>query len=99
MTGLSGSTLFRSVISSSHPFGFTLFKSMKVYSWLSLILIVWLAACSKPLPELKGVDIESWKADKYGCAGKREPFIETVRTQKNSLLALSEMQVVDILGK
>ena len=72
---------------------------MKIYSWLSLALMVWLAACSKPLPELKGVNIESWKADKYGCAGNREPFIETVRTQKNSLLALSEMQIVDILGK
>jgi len=71
---------------------------MKDYSWLSLLLIVVLAACSKPLPELKGVDFESWKTDRYGCAGKREPFIETVRTQKNSLLGLSEMELVTILG-
>ncbi|HEY3401886.1 MAG TPA: hypothetical protein VGK59_00780 [Ohtaekwangia sp.] len=72
---------------------------MNVYSWRSVCLLMLLiSSCGKSLPELKGIDIESWKADKNGCSRKREPFIENIREQKNELLSLNEMQVVEILG-
>ena len=73
---------------------------MSGYNWYSVffVLLLLTSSCGKSLPELKGVDLESWKTDKYGCAGKRAPFIENMRQQKSDLLSLSEMQIVEILG-
>jgi hypothetical protein len=71
---------------------------MLKYSWLSLLLI-FLFSCGKSLPELKGIDKASWVDDKGACKNVRAEMIEDVRAQKDQLLALSEMQLVELLGR
>jgi len=56
-------------------------------------------SCGKPLPTLDGFDLKSWNEDKYGCAGKRMGMQESIIAQREKLLALGELQIVDLLGK
>jgi hypothetical protein len=68
--------------------------------WLSLIFTpLLLLSCGKSLPELSGIDEKTWKDDKNACAGKRTVMMESVRSEKDKLLALDEMQIVRLLGK
>lgn len=62
-------------------------------------LLLCLVACSKPLPELKGIDRERWIDDKNACGGKRALMEEALKTEKDKLKGLSEMDVVELLGK
>ncbi len=73
---------------------------MHNFKWLSaLALTVVLFSCGKTLPTLDGVDLKTWKEDRNGCSGVRSKMIEPLKYQKNSILALDEMQVVKLLGK
>jgi len=56
-------------------------------------------SCGKDLPLLDGVDKKSWAADKNGCELKRSEMSNAIRSQKEKLLALNEMQIVQLLGK
>ena len=56
-------------------------------------------SCSKPLPTLEGFDQQTWKADKNGCEQKRSSMVQVIQSEKHKLLALDEMQIVDLLGK
>ena len=72
---------------------------MKKSKALSIIVIVVLSSCGRDVPELKGIDLAHWKTDERGCAGVREQVADTLQAQKNLLLGLSEMQIVELLGK
>jgi outer membrane protein assembly factor BamE (lipoprotein component of BamABCDE complex) len=72
---------------------------MLKYNWLSLVIIVSLLSCGKSLPELKGIDKDSWMNDKGACKNVRSAMIEDVKSQKEKLLALTEMQLVELLGR
>jgi hypothetical protein len=72
---------------------------MLKYNWLSLVIIISLLSCGKSLPELKGIDKESWVHDKGACKNVRSKMIDGVKSQKDQLLALSEMQLVELLGR
>jgi hypothetical protein len=72
---------------------------MLKYSWPSLVIIVTLFSCGKSLPELKGINKESWTDDKGACKNVRSRMIDDVKSQKDQLLALSEMQLVELLGR
>ena len=63
-----------------------------------LMLIVFLNACGKPMPEIDGIDMGSWKDDKNGCQKVRYAKFEQFSAQKNKLLALSETNIVKLLG-
>jgi hypothetical protein len=65
-------------------------------AWLSVFLIIY--GCSKPLPVLENVNLTDWKADRNGCMGKRAPMEQAIQSQKEKLLALSETQVIALLG-
>jgi hypothetical protein len=56
-------------------------------------------SCGKPAPKLEGFDQQLWKNDKNACLGKRIIFEEPLRKEKQKLLSLSEMQIVDVLGR
>src|SRR5690349_2677946 len=73
---------------------------MKSLNWLNTLLIsIIVIACDKPLPELKGIDGKLWKEDKGACNHLRSGMIEAMKTEKEKLLALSEMQIVELLGR
>jgi hypothetical protein len=58
-----------------------------------------LSSCGPSLPHIEGLDITSWKNDKKGCAGERSKMKDAVISQKDKLLALSELEIVDLLGR
>src|SRR5271154_2228697 len=68
---------------------------------LNLLLAVssLLFSCDRPLPSFTGIDFNAWKSDKNGCGGKRAAVVDTLHNQKNKLQGLSEMQVVEMLGR
>ena len=66
---------------------------------LSLLMLLMLAACTKPLPDLEGVDSQRWKDDKNGCAGRRVQMEQAMDKEKDKLKGLSEMEIVELLGK
>jgi hypothetical protein len=71
------------------------------YQWFnwSIVMLVTFSSCDKPLPELKEIDITAWKNDKHGCKGVRAIAIDELEEQKDQLLGLREMQIIDLLGK
>lgn len=73
-----------------------MFKFARLNIFLSAII---LCACNNALPVLDGMDELSWKSDKNACGGKRSEMIDTIKKQKEKLLALSELQIVELLGK
>ena len=73
---------------------------MRSFHWLSLIVLsVLICSCERPLPELKGIDSKSWKEDKGACNHIRSTMIDAMKAEKEKLLALSEMQIVELLGR
>jgi outer membrane protein assembly factor BamE (lipoprotein component of BamABCDE complex) len=68
-------------------------KVMVIYA-----MMIMMSACSKPQPVLDGIDIKSWKDDKNGCGTTRTQSLQQIRLQKEKLLALSELDIVAILG-
>lgn len=70
------------------------------YRWYSaLVVAVVLGGCGKSLPVLDGIDMMSWKNDKNGCGGQRAEMMTAMDAQKDKLLSLSEIEVVEVLGK
>jgi hypothetical protein len=65
----------------------------------SCTLLLFLTACTNPLPTLTGIDLTVWKQDKKGCGGKRFEVIQQLKEQKNKLQGLSEMDLVQLLGR
>ena len=64
-----------------------------------LLVCLMCLSCRKPLPELKGIETEVWTVDKNGCSGVRANSIEALKEQKSAVLGLSEMEIVQVLGK
>ncbi len=56
-------------------------------------------SCARELPVLEGVDLITWRADKNGCEGKRIGMRASMDHEKEKLLGLNEMQIIDLLGK
>jgi len=56
-------------------------------------------SCSKPVPELDGVDTQVWKDDYKGCKGTRTQFLKPLEDQRDKLKGLSERDLVKLLGK
>lgn len=66
---------------------------------LFIVFILIAAACGKPLPTLEGIDLKQWKEDRNGCNHFREKLIDTLTSQKDKLLGLSEDAVIALLGR
>src|SRR5687767_6756367 len=65
----------------------------------ALITVLALLSCGKDLPTLDGLDRSAWEADRDGCIGDRRKMLPVLAKEKDKLLALSEIEVVSVLGK
>lgn len=69
-------------------------------TWHSLAFTLFIfCSCGPSIPHLEDIDEAAWKNDKNGCKGERVKMIESLLSQKEKLLALSELDIVDVLGK
>ena len=48
---------------------------------------------------MQDINLQSWKDDHNGCAGKRISMVDSFVGQKQKLLGLSEMDIISLLGK
>ena len=62
-------------------------------------LLLLLFGCGKSLPDLQGFDRVAWMRDFNACTGYRTSIDSLITVQKDKLLALNEMQVIEVLGK
>lgn len=71
---------------------------MKNIGRLNLLCFVVLFSCGKSSPTLDDIDLKIWITDKKGCLGQRSSMKNSLDAQKNKLLGLSEVQIVELLG-
>ncbi len=72
-------------------------KKVSPYSY-TLILIIFFS-CGKSLPSLQNIDFKQWTEDKNACGGQRVSMLDAITAQKESFLGLSEMQIMELLGR
>ena len=70
---------------------------MKKYFILLSALV--LLSCGKSLPVLENFDENKWKNDRNACANQRVEMQSALEAQQEKLLALKEMQIVQLLGR
>jgi len=63
------------------------------------VLLLIIASCGKPLPQLDNLDLERWKNDKFACGHDREKMIESLTSQIEKLKGLSQDDIVKLLGR
>jgi hypothetical protein len=68
-------------------------------SLLLSVVIIFCFSCSKPVPDLSGIDLSVWKNDARGCNGDRVQFLKPLDEQRDKLKGLSEGDLVKLLGK
>lgn len=66
---------------------------------LSAVLLLSFCACTSRTENIQGVDWDVWKNDRGACNNQRVQFEELLAQQKDKLQALSEMDIVRLLGK
>ncbi len=66
----------------------------------SIILFSLLTAtsCSRPLDAGK-INLENWKADRYGCKGLRMQDLEELRAIKNNFLGADNQAIIKTFGR
>ena len=68
-------------------------------SQFSLIFVlITFTSCGPSTPELKGFDRNKWKNDQNGCNQQREDLCKIVLANKDQLLGLGEMDIIEVLG-
>lgn len=67
-------------------------------SILLLLAVAWFS-CAPSHEEITGIDWDQWKSDRFGCGLKRQAFGETLDAQKDRLKSLSEMDIVNLMGR
>jgi hypothetical protein len=72
-----------------------MFKQLSIFFFLILSTV----ACDRPLPTLDNLDLEAWRKDRNACGTYRTSSINVIQNQKDKLLALKELQIVELLGK
>ena len=65
---------------------------------ISVIILLLSVSCRPDEPEFNGVNMDQWRADREACDGARMVTKDTLSVQKDKLLALTESEVVDVLG-
>lgn len=71
-----------------------------MFRWLSAITVLLIVSgCGRELPKLENLDLKQWSQDKNACGTYRTENLESLKSQKEKLLALKEMQVVELLGR
>ena len=64
-----------------------------------VLILLFCVSCDKPLPSLEGIDLQRWKEDRNACHNFRILMREAIDKEKNKLLALDQMQIVELLGR
>jgi outer membrane protein assembly factor BamE (lipoprotein component of BamABCDE complex) len=64
-----------------------------------ICVLILAISCSERRTEITGIDWDAWKTDKNGCHQKREAARHDLEQQKDLLKSMSEMDVVNLMGR
>lgn len=67
--------------------------------WWSLAVSACLVGCQGEPIKLEGVEIKVWIDDAEGCNLKRATMVPVILEQKEKILAHSEADIIELLGK
>lgn len=67
--------------------------------WIALAMGFIAISCGNNEIVLEGVDSNNWKQDPKGCKGIRTAMGTSLEEQVDKFLRLSEMEIVDLLGR
>jgi hypothetical protein len=70
----------------------------KIFSLFFSLIFLTLFACSEKLDTGK-MNIENWKADRYGCKGLRIQDLEELQKIKNSFLGANNQSIIMTFGR
>ena len=65
---------------------------------LFLLSILTISACSGPMDAGK-INLENWKADRYGCKGLRMQDLEELKAIKNNFLGADNQAIIKTFGR
>ena len=74
------------------------FFSMRFLLHLSFVLSFLICSCS-PALEAGKVNLENWKADRYGCKGLRLQDLDEFQQIKNNFLGATNQAVIKTFGR
>ncbi|TDQ19111.1 hypothetical protein DFQ04_0928 [Algoriphagus boseongensis] len=66
--------------------------------YLSILFSLILSSCSAPLDAGK-INLENWKADRYGCKGLRIQDLEELEAIKNTFLGADNQAIIKTFGR
>ncbi|HMV10365.1 MAG TPA: hypothetical protein PK325_12830 [Cyclobacteriaceae bacterium] len=64
-----------------------------------ILFVLIFSGCGKQIPTLNNINTEEWKGDRNACGTYRVTAAASLTAQKEKLLALKEMQIVELLGR
>ncbi len=67
--------------------------------YLYLIALLILTGCQSTSINFDQIDLNQWKADKFGCLSYRAGKIDELQSSKSTLLRLSEKEIIEAIGK
>jgi hypothetical protein len=70
----------------------------KIFSLFFSLIFLTLFSCSEKLDTGK-MNIENWKADRYGCKGLRIQDLEELQKIKNSFLGANNQSIIMTFGR
>lgn len=71
---------------------------MRIFRWPSFFVLLLCFGCQAPLPKLEGIDLQRWQQDKNACHHQRADMCDAIDHEKEKLLSLKQMEVVELLG-
>jgi hypothetical protein len=72
-------------------------QSTKLFNTFIILLLITLTDCTKK-PDLKGFNLEKWKADKGGCKGQRTSQVAELKAIKQELKGVSSNDILAYFG-
>ncbi len=71
---------------------------MRILLLLSLTVTLLVTSCSSAIDAGK-INLENWKADRYGCKGLRIQDLEELQRTKNNFLGASNQALIKTFGR
>lgn len=72
---------------------------MRIFKWRHLLVSLLITmSCTSEKVSLDNFDSEGWKNDRKACRDERGKYVDVLIAQKDKLLSLNEVELVEALG-
>lgn len=71
---------------------------LRLSAFMLMFTLMILSSCSGPI-EAGKINLENWKADRYGCKGLRIQDLEEIKKIKNNFLGADNQSLIKTFGR